>query len=539
MKYSINHYLLLFGLTLLVCIGCSSRAFRFSDSPPITDAGDNSPIPSPESNEYEEFYYYFNNLVRRPIVHSLDLSRIPRSADVNSMDNVPKSSWFTPRLGYRDITPEELLHGVEKKGAPESPYTVVGGKLGGTNPGFIVKDSRGIRYIVKFDPPKFPAIQTTTNLIVNRLFWGFGYNVPEDYLVFFKSEELKINPESGLTQKDLESVLSYVAEPVGGFYRSTFSMFIPGKIIGPTVESGTRSDDPNDRIAHQDRRVLRALRVFGAFTNHSDIRIDNTLDVFIGENDEGYIKHYMLDFGEAFGGHGAEHDWLWDGHEHYFNFGQMFKNLATFGIIDENWEEVGYTGWESVGAFESTIFNPESWRETYQFLPVRLALPDDDYWAAKILGALKEDHLRTLVKAAKYPDPEAEEYIIATLMQRKEKIIEYCMSRVAPVELRSLEDGRMVLEDFERALSQNEDNRYKYVIKFYNDNGKVISPEFKIADADIVFTVPVSVKSLVEVEGYLRIDVRRYNKNNDMTPPAQFHIRELSDKNIGVVGIVH
>ena len=75
-------------------------------------------------------------------------------------------------------------HGV---GPPETPITVVQAKVGGGNPGFIIADARGVKYLAKFDPPEFPGIETTTAQVVNRLFWGFGYNVPEDYLVFLRA----------------------------------------------------------------------------------------------------------------------------------------------------------------------------------------------------------------------------------------------------------------------------------------------------------------------------------------------------------------
>jgi len=47
-------------------------------------------------------------------------------------------------------------------------------------------------------------------------------------------------------------------------------------VVGPFSYRETRSDDPNDTIPHQDRRVLRGLGVFAAWLNHHDTRSINT-----------------------------------------------------------------------------------------------------------------------------------------------------------------------------------------------------------------------------------------------------------------------
>ena len=64
-----------------------------------------------------------------------------------------------------------------------------------------------------------------------------------------------------------------------GRYRVLASRFAPGRPLGNFRYYGTRPDDPNDIVAHEHRRELRAARVFGAWLNHDDSRGINSLDM--------------------------------------------------------------------------------------------------------------------------------------------------------------------------------------------------------------------------------------------------------------------
>ena len=58
-------------------------------------------------------------------------------------------------------------------------------------------------------------------------------------------------------------------------------------MIGGFRYDSTRPDDPNDLVPHQHRRELRALRVFGAWVNLTDMKAGNTLDTIVNE-----VKHH-------------------------------------------------------------------------------------------------------------------------------------------------------------------------------------------------------------------------------------------------------
>lgn len=522
--------------------GCASSTFRFADAPPVWEIQDRRPIPMPKSTQYIRMDYYYKVLVRRPAVKVLDCAPVGRSKDVNSYDHVPASSWYTPRLGYQEISPEALLRASTVVGPPKPPVRVVRAKHLGSNPGFIIADSRDRLYLIKFDPPENPGVETTTALIVNRLFWGFGFNVPEDHPFYFTSNEVPVDPTANdIDDEQVKLVFSSVAPPQDGRYRATASLLLDGIYLGPLNDTGVRRDDPNDRFPHEDRRVLRALKVFGAFTNQTDIRIDNSLDVYIGQDGEGYVEHYLLDFGEAFGGHGAKHDRLWDGYTHIFSFGEMFGNLPTFGLRIHPWEHIRPTPWKSVAAFEAQYFDPVSWKETYPFEPIQRAREDDNYWAAKIIAAIERAHLEKLVDAANYPEPGAGEYIVETLLQRRQKIINSYFERVSPLEYIGLAGDHLTLSDYGEIYLDPLPRQTRYEVRFYDEGSREIAEPIWIDDdsAGPEFVIPLSADLLRKANDYLRLEVRVWRAEKPAPRPAAFHLRADSGTSPRIVGIVH
>ena len=91
------------------------------------------------------------------------------------------------------------------------------------------------------------------------------------------------------------------ARSADGTYRVIAGRALPGRPIGGFRYHGTRPDDPNDVVPHEHRRELRALQVFGAWTNLVDMKAGNTLDTVVTENGRGVVRHYLQDVGSTFG----------------------------------------------------------------------------------------------------------------------------------------------------------------------------------------------------------------------------------------------
>ena len=155
--------------------------------------------------------------------------------------------------------------------------------------------------------------------VATKIFWALGYNQVESFLTTFDPKHVEIDPKATIrrpsgartpfTQDDINAILERVARNADGTYRVIAGRLIPGKILGGFLYDGTRPDDPNDVVPHEHRRELRALRVFGAWTNLTDLKAANTLDTLVTENGRSVVKHYLQDVGSTFGMCNDLHEW--------------------------------------------------------------------------------------------------------------------------------------------------------------------------------------------------------------------------------------
>ena len=426
----------------LVLVSCASQQ-RFPDRDIVWAVDDMKNIAPPAENPYANFEYMANVFFLRRSTRALELNTYRPAIGTNALDEVPDSSWFTNRIGKRTISPDEAAHGCDGEGPPVLPFVVVAAKSGGGNPGFVVKDASGRKFLVKFDTHENPEQQTATDAIVARIFWTLGYHVPADYVLVFARDEITAGPDV----KDVDLVLDIVPKQLDGKYRAIASEFLLGKPLGGVPPEGVREDDPNDRIPHQHRRELRAMSVIGAWLNHTDMKEDNTLDVLIEENGKKFVRHYFVDFGEAFGAHASEKGRFEDGYEHYFDWKKQALAFFSFGLWIRPWEWLEETPWPVVGAFSADHFDPTDWREAYPYWPITEAGPEDHFWAAKLVMRFDRPILEAIVKEAQISAPEAAAYLIDTLMARRDAVGRAFLGEVTPLDEWTIEGDRVCAVD--------------------------------------------------------------------------------------------
>ena len=509
---------------LCVLAGCYTRTVtgRFRDQPVVQRIDDRRPIPEPGERVFYNTLYIAHVLLLRPIIDTLDPPPSGPALDINSMEEVPDSSWFENRIGRGGMTPADAARGADLVGPPRGPYVVIGGKARGNNPGFLVADARGIRYLLKFDTRDNPEQQTGTDAIVGRLFWALGYHVPAEHVVHFRRDEIALSREV-LAKGDIDAavlarILSTATRRADGQYRASASQLLDGIAKGGWKTRGTRGDDPNDRVPHQRRRVLRGLRVFAAWLGHTDLQEDNTLDVYVGPPGQQYLRHYLIDFGEAFGGHQSEKGQIQIGWEYAWDYGNQLKALFAFGLWKRAWEAQRPTPWPSVGYFSAEHFDPRTWHERYPYPIFNQADAADSYWAARLVMRFDRPLLEAVVATAQLSEPAAARYLVDTLLARRAKIGAAYLDGVTPLEQLEIREGKLCGVDVARMYGVARDGAL-----VIGDTAHPIAPDGKVC-------APLPL-----APGYhlLRMHIKRAHGR---TPPLELHC--VGGPRSRVVGIV-
>jgi hypothetical protein len=91
---------------------------------------------------------------------------LKRAENVNTVGEVPDSSWFTNRIGRRPMAIAELVKGPDTETGPAAgTWTILARKSEGVTPGFTIQDSTGEIYWIKFDPKSNPEMASGAEVI--------------------------------------------------------------------------------------------------------------------------------------------------------------------------------------------------------------------------------------------------------------------------------------------------------------------------------------------------------------------------------------
>lgn len=450
-----------------VATACRSGApvgtLRFKNETPVLRVNDQIDVAKkPPANRFSKMLYHFDGFFHKRLTHATELRRHVRAKNLNALGEVPDSSWFTNRIGVRDMSVEEVGIGPNVEGSPElyKPWTVKSSKVGGVSIGFIIKDTRGATFLLKFDQKGEPEVETAADVIVAKLLWASGYSVPEDYVVNFKRSDLVLaenakvktltGKESPLTDAIVESQLAEVDIRKDGSIRGLVSRFVRGVPLGGHQRTGTRPGDINDRVPYEHRRDVRGQYAFFSWLDHTDIKEDNTLDMW-AENPSGrghYVTHYLIDFGKALGAQSFLGNLKAVGHAHVYDFADMALSFVSLGIWKRPWEGRASPPIRGIGLYESETYDPSGWQSyTPSYFPFRESDRFDAYWGAKILIRFSRAQLSAVVASARYSDPKASAYMIRTLEKRQRMTARHWFSEVTPFENYKVKEKTLCFTD--------------------------------------------------------------------------------------------
>jgi hypothetical protein len=369
-----------------------------------------------------------------------------RALNVNTVDEVPDSSWFSNRIGRRDMSVAEIARGPDQiDRLTLDGWKVAGGKGSGLQPGFRMTDQKGQLYQIEFDPPSNPELASGAEMIGTAVYHAIGYNVVDVYLAELDRDSLVLadnatirDPLNGrrraMKKYDLDAVFDRAARLPNGRYRVIVSRFASGRPLGNFRYYGRRPDDPNDVVPHEHRRELRGARVFGAWLNHDDSRGINSLDMLETTGGRAWIKHYMFDFGSILGSGTIFAQRHRSGNEYVFEQRPGWLTLATLGLYVRPWMTIDYPRVpSSVGRLEANRFNPLTWKPEYPNPAFDNMRPDDAFWAARIVSRFSDEAIRAAVVKAAYSDPAATEFLTKTIIARRDKVVAAWINQVCPV----------------------------------------------------------------------------------------------------------
>ena len=461
------------AFALLLLGACATGDRRFALRAPMTVDTDLRPVavpcrpdPTPKDPKHiscaPEVYVSpviwdgADNMVFRPLSEVLGFEATAEAANVNSLDEVPDSAWFTNRIGVHPMSIEEIQRGacnpskhLDPDADPDGSWVIDKGKENGSSPGFrVVIPGKG-KYLFKGDGT-VPEHPSAASVIGAAAYNAVGFNTSCEQIVYFRRSLLKLKPGLRVAgnfgggkpfdQKALDAILEATAKR-GGLLRFQASAWLSGRLLGPFRYEGTRDDDPNDVIPHEDRRELRGGALLAAWLDHFDAREQNSMDSWIADTPKeadsspGHIVHYYLDTSDCLGS-----PWDWDeitrrlGYSYIVDWGDIATDFVTLGIPLRPWDRVKRVpGFEKFGYFNVKDFEADKWKNEYPNAAFSRMTERDGAWMARILSRFSPEVVKALAETAKFTDPRKTEYLAYVLEGRLEKILERYLTRLSPI----------------------------------------------------------------------------------------------------------
>ncbi|HJL16353.1 MAG TPA: hypothetical protein RMH99_11895 [Sandaracinaceae bacterium LLY-WYZ-13_1] len=538
-------------------VGCGAGLRRFPAREVVWTDPDTRPFEGPPEGFYSSYSWDgADNAVFRPLAEFWTFETSREAWNVNAMDEVPSSSWYQNRLSVRTWTPARVARGAcdDLDDELPGPWRIVGGKPDGANPGFQIVDGEGVRYLMKTDGD-LQAERPSAADVVGALVWhAAGFNVPCNRVVVFDRAVLELDPdatiertdgsEEPLTEADVDAVLEKATRLPDGRYRASVSQFIDGRPISPWRYHGRRDGDPNDVVPHEHRRDLRGQYVLSAWLDHIDARQENTMAAWVdvdGDAGElGYVRHYMIDFGDTLG---IIHSWdplvRRFGHSGYLDVGHILTDFFTLGMLDRPWHhaEHGLAG-ETLGYFDVQRFVPDRWRPGYANNAYDRMTERDAAWMTRIIARFRDPLVRAVVERARFTDPQVTRELERILVGRRDRILERWLTRLSPLtwpEIRRVGGRRAVcLQDLAVWTGIRERRFRVYATRaFVGDDYRPVEAARAIEAEDAYVCVPIPAVD----EDYLVLDVFAATPERRRPFPARLHLRRGADGELALVGL--
>lgn len=289
------------------------------------------------------------------------------------------------------------------------------------------------------------------------------------------------------------------------------------------------------------------MYVLGAWTDHIDARQENTLAAWmsVGDGDLGYVRHYMIDFGDCFGIL-FEIDELPPrfGHSGYVDLEHLFTDFVTLGLVDRPWHHArfGPAGRE-LGYYDVFRFDADAWRPGYPNKAFTSKTEGDAAWMARIVARFSDAHVDALVARGKWSDPVVEAELARILEGRRDRILERYLTRRSPLTWPTVRDvdgeAALCLEDTAvvGGIRLPEARRYTARARVGDALREVDVAPPAAADGWVCTALPPTPDAREAAPTYLVVDVVASTVSRETTGPARVHLYALGDAGHRVVAL--
>jgi hypothetical protein len=449
-------------MLLLVLAGaCSDRPARFADRKPVTRVRDDAASATPRVRAFIKEFRQANAYVARELVNGMDPRRYVDALDVNSLDEVPLSSWYQP-----PINPLRPLVDYRKDGPPRAPFRLTTEEpTSGTPDAEVIIDARGLYYELQPDMKERLGMRTAAAAISSRLLHAIGYRTPEIHII-----------------------RSHTGE------RAAATRWPVGIDLGTTPITEQRGDDANDHLPHRDRRTLRALPMFTGWLGMKRVRSRILRDAYVGTSGRGHVQHFIVGLDGSLGvdDYIDAVAWVDDDDREKSNF---FLRLFSAGLSPKPYATLPETPWPSVGLMNEIVLE-DHYDPSPPFEPLDRMQPGDAYWAAKRLATLPPSSIVDAIEAADLP-PLVEHWLFRVLHLRRADVITKGFAGTTPLEVIGFEPKRgkraaeLVLASFAVQTGIVKAKGLSYAVRYLDDEGEEVLPPKAVRGVEAVVRIPL------------------------------------------------
>ncbi|HEU4735026.1 MAG TPA: hypothetical protein VFT22_44350 [Kofleriaceae bacterium] len=507
-----------------------------------------------------------DNLVFARLSRAFSVAVSGEAVNVNSLDEVPDSAWFTnrPRAALAGIeaagrrapgacTPTDLLPPEDE--VPDGAWRIDHGKDNGSTPGFRVEVPGQGRFMLKADDEGKPERASAASVIGAAFYDALGFNTSCEQIIVVRKAQLQLTPGLEVVDNDgvshpfderaLDKVLATTTQLAGGRVRMQASKWLRGVTLGPFRYVGTRDDDPNDVVDHADRRELRGSRVLAAWLDHWDAREQNSMDVWraVDPRDErsspGHVVHYIIDLSDTLGGVVSVAEMSRRlGHSYDFDIADILHSLLTLGLDEQPWDHARpVPGREKFNYFRTEDFDPERWKPSYPN-PAFLRMTERDAaWMARLIARFSAADIRRFVAYGRWSDPGDAAYLTSVLAERQRRILIRYLGRLSPLgEVRATGPDQICATDFARLRQIAPPAAFRYTVVERGGGARRALEAEPGEDGAVCFRTTSVVTGGFADDDPARI-VTFEVKNGTGAGPLVIHAYDLGRRGMRVVGL--